>query len=577
MRTNWLLPGVLGGFIWSVVGANPIAPAVTTISIVGTTDLHGRIVEDVGRGGLSLLGGFLKNLRAARQEDGGAVLLLDAGDTFQGGIESNLSEGAVVVDAYNALGYTALAIGNHDFEFGERDEPSGEDADTDPRGALKAAAARAHFPFLAANLVDASTEAGVSWPNVHPSAIVEAAGVPVGLIGVMTVDGLSMTLAANVGGLHTTPLVPALTREARALRARGAQLVIVVAHAGGYCEHVESPTDLSSCDESSEIFEVARQLPSGLVNAIVGGHTHAQVAHSVAGIPIIQAGSVGQAFARVDLQFDRRTAQVVTTRVHPPRPLCAWEGAPGVCLAPGEGARPVYEGRAVEPDPRIDLAMAPQLAGVRARRAAPLGIVAASPLTRAAYPESALANAFADAVRHTLPNVDAAVSYGAGMGGLRADLPAGPVSFGMLYDVFPFDNRMVRVHLTGDEVRMVLTEQVRRRRGRLTGLSGLRATVRCRPDGAVVDITRMDGQVIVGGEPMVVAVPEYSSARMPWTGPPVVTPVRDPTRPDPMLRQLVLDWMRARDRPLDAGDFLDPRHPRWRFVGEAPACGRAIS
>jgi 5'-nucleotidase len=76
-----------------------------TISIVGTNDLHGRLFTDEqGRAGLVVLGGYVDNLRAARAADGGAVLVLDAGDTFQGGIESNLSEGAMVVDAYNAIG-----------------------------------------------------------------------------------------------------------------------------------------------------------------------------------------------------------------------------------------------------------------------------------------------------------------------------------------------------------------------------------------------------------------------------------------------------------------------------------------
>ena len=82
-------------------------------------------------------------LAAARAADGGGVLLLDAGDTFQGGIESNLSEGALVVDAYNALGYDALAIGNHEFEYGALDTATASGALADMRGALKAAAARA--------------------------------------------------------------------------------------------------------------------------------------------------------------------------------------------------------------------------------------------------------------------------------------------------------------------------------------------------------------------------------------------------------------------------------------------------
>jgi 5'-nucleotidase len=94
-------------------------PSPTTIlSIVGTNDLHGGILQRGDRGGLALLGGYVANLRAARARDGGAVLLVDAGDMFQGTLESNLNEGAAVIAAYNALGYAAAAVGNHDFDFG---------------------------------------------------------------------------------------------------------------------------------------------------------------------------------------------------------------------------------------------------------------------------------------------------------------------------------------------------------------------------------------------------------------------------------------------------------------------------
>src|SRR6185295_5442422 len=101
------------------------------ISIVGTNDLHGHLEA------LPRLGGYLANLRRARARDGGAVVLLDAGDMFQGTLESNLGEGAGVVRAYNALHYDAAAIGNHELDFG----PVGEAATPqrpgdDPRGAL---------------------------------------------------------------------------------------------------------------------------------------------------------------------------------------------------------------------------------------------------------------------------------------------------------------------------------------------------------------------------------------------------------------------------------------------------------
>src|SRR4051794_25369410 len=88
------------------------APAAITLSIVSTNDIHGRLTQ------LPLLGGYLRNLRAARAKDGGAVLLLDAGDIFQGTLESNSTEGASMIRGFRALRYDAATLGNHEFDFG---------------------------------------------------------------------------------------------------------------------------------------------------------------------------------------------------------------------------------------------------------------------------------------------------------------------------------------------------------------------------------------------------------------------------------------------------------------------------
>src|ERR1700741_2931486 len=148
-----------------------------TISVVATTDLHGGVLPRGERGGLALLGGYVQNIRAARMRDGGGTLLVDSGDMFQGTLESNLNEGAAVVRAYNALGYAAAAIGNHEFDFG----PAGPDETVrtpggDPRGALKARAAQARFPFLAANTVEEKSGRPAAWPNGQPSKNVAVRG-----------------------------------------------------------------------------------------------------------------------------------------------------------------------------------------------------------------------------------------------------------------------------------------------------------------------------------------------------------------------------------------------------------------
>src|SRR4029434_4019217 len=126
----------------------------------------------------------------------------------------------------------------------------------------------ARYPFLAANLIDAATGRPVEWPNVRPSVLVDAAGVRLGVVGVMTIDALRLTLAANVQGLRVAPLAPTILAEASKLRAAGADVVVVAAHAGGRCDRFDQPADLSSCDDESEIFQLARSLPANTVDAI---------------------------------------------------------------------------------------------------------------------------------------------------------------------------------------------------------------------------------------------------------------------------------------------------------------------
>ena len=542
-----------------------------TLSIVGTTDLHGRVFPDDGGGGLALLGGYLRNLRAARAADGGAVLLLDAGDTFEGGIAANLSEGALVVDAYNALGYDALAIGNHEFDYGAIDTASADDSGTlDMRGALKAAAARARFPFLAANVIDTATGHLLSWPNVRPSTLVDAAGLRVGIVGVMTRGGLSRTLAANVQGLDTTALAPAVENEARRLRESGADLVLVLAHAGGACFRFDDPADLSSCDDDAEIFELARRLPAGLVDAIVAGHTHRAVAHEVAGIPIVQAYSRGSAFARVDLTVERG-AGVVAARLFPPQAVCAAVAADGWTCATGRDGTPaVYEAAPVRPDASIVAAMQPELDRVNRWRAEPLGVTLETPLPRNPDGiESPLGNLFADALLAAVPGADLAIGMGGRRAGLRRDLPAGALTRGLLYDVFAFDNRIVDLTMTGAQVHRALdrelTRELARRLRGIPSVSGIRVRVACAGVRRQLEIVRPSGATIGPDETLVVATTDFFAARAARDS--IVVPPEPPLATAPLVREAVASWLTARGGRLSAADLATP--PRWELPERA--------
>jgi len=562
-----IVPGVLVlAFLWLAtathhpsLAAAPDQPALVTLSIVGTSDLHGVALPTNGLGGLALLAGYVNNLRAARALEGGAVLLIDSGDTFQGDVESNLSEGALIVDAYNAMGYTAEAIGNHDFDFGSVDSPAARQLPGDLRGALKARAAQARYPFLAANLIDAATGRPVEWPNVRPSVLVEAAGVKVGVIGVMTIDALRSTLAANVQGLRVAPLAATIAVEASKLRAAGAEVVIVAAHAGGRCEQFDRPADLSSCDSESEIFQVARGLPHGLVDVIAAGHTHGGLAHHVDGIAIVQPFSRGQALGRADVVFDRSTRRVVRTQLFAPRQVCAQQDPiTGNCGAAAASAMPAkYEGRAVAPDPATVQAMAPALQRIHTLQATTLGTSLAVPIQRAGELGSPIGNLFADALRDAVPGADVAVVNNAARG-LRADLPDGPITFGRLYDVFPFDNRVVQITVTGAALGRWLAAEIRQGRRGALGMSGVAVRASCLPDGIHVDLLRTAGRPIHDDDRLLavtIGAPTLSGS----LASPAPLGGVGPTGNAPVVREVVEDWFR-RPGHLSQGRLDDATH-----------------
>jgi 5'-nucleotidase len=570
--------------IAAVGGATTQAADRIVLSIVGTTDLHGVAFPRNDRGGVALLGGYLNNLRAVRAADRGAVLLIDAGDTYQGGIESNLSEGAVVVDAYNALGYAAAAVGNHEFDFGAVDawgwrrpgdrwmpEAAGE---PDPRGALKAIAARARFPLLAANLIDAATGTRVQWPNVKASVMVEAAGFKVGIVGVMTIDALRSTLVVNVRGLRVAPLAETIRTEALRLRGDGAEVVIVAAHAGGRCNRFEQPDDVTSC-EDSEIFQVAGALPRGLVDVIVAGHTHGAVAQRVNGIAIIQAYSGGRAFSRIDAMLDPQTRRMVDARIFPPRDLCAVEDSRTHTCDPADRAASLvpaeYEGRTVRPDTAVVAAMAPSLQRVRDLQAMALGPTIDTRIRRVGDQESPVANLFAEALRESVAGADVAIAISNMPGGLRADLPDGPLTFGALYDVFPFDNRVVRLTVSVAELTRVFEDEIRRERRGALAVAGMRVTTACTPEGFRVNLVRADGRRLEPGESIVVATTDFLAAGA------VFAPALAPTGyyiPDdsPIAIKMVGDWLQRRGGHLREEDFVDPQNRGWDDFAAVRAC-----
>lgn len=523
------------------------APSEFVVTVIGTNDVHGELMPKPDRGGLVTVSGYVDAVRAARDEDGGAVLLIDAGDMWQGTLESNLSEGAVMVRAYNALDYTAATIGNHEFDFGPlgpASTPSG--SDEDPVGNLKRRAAEAEFPLLSANLLDAKTGERVNWPNVHPSTVVEVNGVKVGIIGVVTAGALRTTIAANVRELSVAPLAPAIEQQATELRDAGATLIIVTAHAGGQCTEFEDPQDLSSCFEASEIFNVANALPEGLVDHIIAGHVHQGIAHIVNGISITSSYASARAFSRTDFTLNGRTGEVLDRRVYPPQ-----QAIPDT----------EYEGRLIEPNAEI-IGIAQQAAEfAKEQKDAKLGVYLETAFTLEGNPESALGNLFTDALHQSL---EADVVIHNVQGGLRSILSAGDLTFGDVYELSPFENRVVVLDLSGAELRQIVSEQAHRGR-RSMGFTGMRVSVKCDVQKMSVDMWLDGDRLIHDSDSVSIVVNDYMAfggdnilaSIMPEGGFPI-------DESQPLTRDIFVQWLADRGGTLNASEFDTSDAPKWR-------------
>ena len=551
-----------------------IGPKLVVISVVGINDVHGELSSSPGRGGLTTLSGYVDALRALRAESEGGVLLIDAGDMWQGTLDSNLNEGAAVVSAFNALGVAAAAIGNHEFDFG----PVGpmaipqSDAD-DPQGALKLRATEAEFPLLAANLIDLSTNLPVDWPNVQPSTMVEVAGINIGIIGVMTERALAVSIAANTVGLRVAPLTETIIREARILRDNGASLVIVTAHAGSFCEDFDDPMDLSSCDLAGEIMRVASELPPGLVDHINAGHVHRGIAHVVNGVSITSSFASTRAFSRVDFTLDKNTGEIQQRQVFAPHDLCSFTHTDtGQCASPDDDLDTIvvarYEGYPILPNSAVAAIADNAATIVNKKKTEKLGIVLDTAITLEGGPESALGNLLTDAV---LQSIDADIYLHNVVGGIRANLPAGELTFGKVFNIMPFDNRVVVLDLSGAELRRIMEKQAHRT-GLRAGFSGMRVYVECTDDQMAIRMNLADGRDIEDNERVMVAVSDFLA--LGGDG------ILQPAMPDegfqysndlPLIRDVLVDWFTKIGQQEGQRQVVDLKTPRWILPDFLPA------
>jgi 2',3'-cyclic-nucleotide 2'-phosphodiesterase (5'-nucleotidase family) len=532
----------------SPVRSVPIDPAPSRqLTVVGTNDLHGRLEQ------LPILASYLRVLRQR-----GPTIAIDAGDMIQGTMASNLNEGQAVIAAYSAMGYAAAAIGNHDFDFGPVGADREADAGADIHGALKARAEQADFPLLTANVVRASDGAPLQWRNVAPSAVVEVAGIAVGVVGVITETLPWVVRPSHLQGLRVTDAAQAVRREAAALRDRGVKVVIVAAHMGGRCLRLAVPDDLSSCEQDGEVLRLARALPPGLVDVIVAGHEHSTIAHRVNGVAVIESYSRGRAFGRVDLTLSA-AGRVDDARIFPPQPIEVGS----------------YHGQPVAADPKIARLIAADLAAAHALADESLGVTIARPVPHSQTSESPLGNLLVDLLHQARPDADLAIRNG---GALRTGLPAGPLTYGRLFEALPFDNQVAELHVPAGLLRRDLAHALASSRD-VISVSGARLVATCRGTTLELALERPDGRPIADQDVLHIVTSDYLAIGGDGLLQ-VDTLQKHPARFDDkhLVRDLIAEQLRGRGGTLSGRDrsIYDPKQPRLRLPGPPPVeCGRA--
>lgn len=259
--------------------ASSAAGGAVRITLLHTNDTHDHLDPfPAGSGRQSGLGGVARRatlIKRLRKELGN-VLVLDAGDCFQGTPYFNEWKGKLDFKLMSLVGYDAVTLGNHDFDAGVN--------------GLVAAMEEATFPFVCTNLdFNGAPELG---KRVAPRIIREVGGVKVGILGATyKFDG--MVLPENHKGVDWIDPVEALAPAVKRLREEGCALVVISSHLGMKGEGGRMGN-----------LELAAAVPG--IDAIISGHTHlfmdepAVVKNALGETVVFEVGYGGTELGRLD-------------------------------------------------------------------------------------------------------------------------------------------------------------------------------------------------------------------------------------------------------------------------------------
>ena len=226
---------------------------IVTVDLYAINDLHGKFGDTDADEGVDELTTYLKKMQLTNDY----TIIFSSGDMWQGGSESNLTRGGIITEWMNDLGFAAMTLGNHEFDWGE--------------GALESNADLAEFPLLAINIFKNDTDERVDYCS--PSVVIKCGDIEIGIIGAIG-DCYSSISPDKVEDIYfkTGDELSALVKaESQRLRGEGVDVIVYSMHDGH--DQSKNGTGVITDNALDGYYDLDLSL-GGYVDIVFEGHTH---------------------------------------------------------------------------------------------------------------------------------------------------------------------------------------------------------------------------------------------------------------------------------------------------------------
>ena len=446
-----------------------------TISVYHTSDVHGwysaRPAAWDKENSTRAIGGF-PALAALVKADKNPHILLDSGDTSQGTPEGNLTKGMATVTLMNQLGYSAAAVGNHDYDYTESN--------------LRKMAAASSFTWLGGNI--RVRETGAPADYVKPYIIIEKAGKRIAVIGLAGRHTATTTLPANVKHLEFRDEAEEASRWTAEVKKLNPDAIIILAHLGLDADFSGQKVDVSTWTfpGGRSGYGTLRIARAAAPDILLGGHNHTGLAQGYydkeSGTLLAESYWQLTSVSKISLEFDDRTGKLKNAK---DELIPLWTDITGE-------------------DPAVKETIKGFTAGVDKEMGK---VISESSVDLGASPEgldSDIGNWFTDAMRRQ-SGVDVAFQNTAG---IRSVMWKGPIKLRDIFQVMPFENTLVKLPMTGSQIRNLMADNLRGGRSKLQ-VSGIKVTFRNTPEGPKDITIEKDGKPVQPGDILSVGTNNY--------------------------------------------------------------------